>query len=121
VDTTWSIRANLKADLMRIRLPPKVKARLAARAKENGRSMNAEVTNILRKEMNMQNYCVIFKHLGLYYIASRETPDLRDGPYTTKAAVLNDARQVHEARGIDPDIVQDLTDADEEQLAEYLR
>jgi plasmid stability protein len=38
----------MQTDMMRIRLPADVKARLAARAKENGRSMNSEVLIILK-------------------------------------------------------------------------
>jgi plasmid stability protein len=34
--------------MMRIRLPADVKSQLAARAKENGRSMNSEVLMILK-------------------------------------------------------------------------
>ena len=39
----------MQTDMMRIRLPADVKARLAARAKENGRSMNSEVLMIFLK------------------------------------------------------------------------
>ncbi len=67
------------------------------------------------------NYSVVFRHLGTYYAASNDAPDLHAGPYQTKEQALLEARRIQAGSGSDPNFVLDLTNAEPHEIQEYLR
>lgn len=65
-------------------------------------------------------YAVVLKVGGQYHVALSTMPDLHHN-FTTKEAALLHARQSLLAHSLDPNFVLDLTNAERDELTEYLK
>mgnify|MGYP000965557852 CR=1 FL=1 len=71
--------------------------------------------------MSQDQYVVVFRHLGSYYVAYNDAPDRHAGPYATKEQALLEARRVQAGSGLDPNFVLDLTNAEPHEIKGYVR
>ncbi len=71
--------------------------------------------------MTDRNYAAAFRHIGTYSVAAGTTPDQHIGPFARKLDALLAAREFQTAHQRDPNFILDLTNAPDEELAEFLR
>jgi hypothetical protein len=69
----------------------------------------------------LNGYVAVSRHRSGYVIAAGDTPDMREGSYSTKKEAMDAARALQEKRGRHPDLVLDLTNAYDKALGEFLR